>query len=157
MKIDGVVLVDQVDYAVDDYRWLVRLDGEGWSCCQDRNVDPDDPNNDINTFQVTYEYGKTPTEGAKFSARLFAGELVKSCTGDDTCKLPKRITSITRQGVTAVVLDPFDFLDNGSLGIYEVDAWLKSVNPSNRRRRATMTSPDIPRRVRRTNTAGPGS
>ena len=65
------------------------------------------------------------------------------------CRLPRRVTQITRQGVTAMVLDPMSFLNEGKTGLYLCDAFLAAVNPGKLRRRATLASPDISRRVRR--------
>jgi hypothetical protein len=44
------------------------------------------------------------------------------------CKLPERITSVTRQGVSWTVLDPMDFLTRGMTGIGSVDQWLAASN-----------------------------
>ena len=67
-------------------------------------------------------------------------------------KLPKRVTNVTRQGLSMVVLDPMDFLDDGKTGVYEVDLFLKAYNPAKLQRRATVMSPDIGRRARRIGT-----
>ena len=43
------------------------------------------------------------------------------------------------------LLDPQDFLDKGRTGIYQVDLFLRTVNPDGARLRARVFSPDIPR------------
>lgn len=145
--VDGVLL-DPSTYRVDDDRYLVRIDGEGWPCCQDLTADP---TADPNTFQVVYDYGIAPPQSGVEAARVLACELYQGCTGGD-CRLPQRVTSVTRQGVTMVMLDPFDFLENGKVGIYAVDLFLRTYNPHGRRRSAFVASPDVGVPVRRVGT-----
>lgn len=94
--------------------------------------------------EVTYTYGiKVPTSG-RMAAKLFAIELIKFWTGDD-CALPDRVTSISRQGVSYTVLDNQDFLENMRIGIYAVDLFIKTANPSKALAPSKVFSPDIPR------------
>jgi hypothetical protein len=147
VKIDGVVL-DAADYRVDDYRWLVRIDGGGWPCCQrmERASSEED------TFEVTAIYGVEPPEDGRIAATKLACELYKSVVDPAECKLPKRVTSITRQGVTMALLDPFTILDEGKTGLYEADLFIKTENPAGLQRRATVSIPGRGRRVRRVDT-----
>jgi len=138
VRIDGAVL-PPANYRVDEYRWLVRLDGESWPCCQ--NLLGDDASDD-DTFAVDLTFGVAPPVAGRRAASILACELAKSCVGVE-CQLPKRVTTITRQGVSMALLDPLDFLNNGSTGIYEVDLFLKAVNPSGRRRPMSVASPDV--------------
>lgn len=112
--------------------WLERTDGDRWDKFLDTTV-------------VTYLYGIAPPQGGVEACVKLAIEMMKYETGDATCVLPRRITSMTRQGVSIAVIDPMKFLDIGRTGVYGVDLWLVSVNPKNRRRRARVWSPDIPR------------
>jgi hypothetical protein len=57
------------------------------------------------------------------------------------------VQSITRQGISMAILDPFDFLDNGRTGVYQFDLWLATVNPTGLPRRSRVFSPDIARPV----------
>ena len=41
--------------------------------------------------------------------------------------------------------DPLSFLDRGEVGIYEVDLWLRSVNPHRLQRRASVMRADSPK------------
>jgi hypothetical protein len=94
---------------------------------------------------VRYRYGgNIPTSG-KFAAIKLANELVESLDPDGHCKLPERVTSISRQGVSWTLLDPQDFLADGRTGIYEVDLFLKTHNPARAVRPARVFSPDRPR------------
>lgn len=149
VKVDGVVL-DPSAYDVHDYRYLVRIDGENWPCCQDLTLDSDQDN----TFEVSFTYGTLPPSPGVRAATDLACQLALSCSPETVgeCTLPQRVTSITRQGVTMVVLDPFDFLEDGRTGVYTVDLFLKTYNPNGLRRPAQVISPDIGKRVRRVTT-----
>lgn len=153
VRIDGAV-VDPTTYRVDDHRWLVRIspDGFGWPCCQQLQ---NDPMTDLDTFSVAFTYGQAPPDGGQAACRLLAIELAKSASGDE-CNLPDRVTNITQQGMSFVLLDRMPFLDTGRTGIYSIDLWLSSVNPNSLARRPMVISPDIDRPVRRTSTT-PGS
>ena len=137
--IDGAVVpADQ--YRIDDYRWLTRVDEQSWRW--------------TDTFKVTATYGRTPPAMGVRAAATLACELYKACQPEDfgECRLPQRVQSITRQGVSMVVLDPFEFLDDGKTGLYDVDLFLKTVNPSRLARRPSVMTPDIGPRVRREGT-----
>lgn len=137
VKIDGDV-VSAADYRVDDYRWLVRIDGDPWPVSQDLSL----ASTEDDTFEVTFTHGKSiPRAGVRAAARL-ACELAKNYSGR-ACKLPERIQSISRQGITMAFVDPFDFLDKGKTGIYEVDLFLAAVNRHARTGRARVSSPDV--------------
>lgn len=101
-------------------------------------------------IEVTYSYGANPPTLGKMAARRVAIEFVKLWEGDEDCALPQRVTSVTRQGVTYTVLDSQDFLEEMRLGIYEVDLFLKTVNPNRAQKRAKVFSPDIPKARRYT-------
>jgi hypothetical protein len=78
--------------------------------------------NDV-MVRVTYSQQSTLVPGASRAAEALAAEYLKAAAGKP-CKLPDRITTVTRQGVSWVVLDPQDFLKDGLTGITAVDAWL---------------------------------
>ena len=100
--------------------------------------------------EITYSYGTYPPTLGKMAARTLAIELAKLWAGDDTCALPERVTSISRQGVTYTVLDNQDFIDDLKTGVYAVDLFLKSSNPDRARAKARVFSPDTPRARRST-------
>ena len=143
--IDGEVL-DPAAYRIDNARELIRLDGQPWPVCTDA-TDPDG-------FRVEVTHGIEPPQAGVWAAAALACELAKSRDPDlqGECKLPKRVTSVTRQGLSMVVLDPMDFLDDGKVGVYECDLFLKAYNPAKLQRRAAVMSPDVGRRARRIDT-----
>jgi hypothetical protein len=100
---------------------------------------------DPSNVEVTYTYGTPPPTAGKAAARILAIELVKLYEGDDTCALPQRVTSVTRQGVTYTILDNQSFIDEMKTGIYTIDLFLKTVNPDKAKARARVFSPDTNR------------
>ena len=101
-------------------------------------------------IEVSYTYGAHPPTLGKMAARRVAIEFVKLWEGDSDCALPQRVTSVTRQGVTYTVLDSQDFLAEMRMGIYEIDLFLKTVNPNKAQKRSKVFSPDIPKARRYT-------
>ena len=147
VRVDGSLLTPDA-YRIDDYQYLVRIDGEQWPCCQDLAADPA---TDDNTFEVVYTYGVAPPAAGVHAAAKLASELYQACRGGP-CSLPERLQRVARQGVEIGFLDPFEFFREGKTGIYDVDLFLVAVNPHGRRRRATIASPNITRRSRRADT-----
>lgn len=149
VKQDGAVL-DPARYRVDNRQTVVRLDNADgtearWPLCQDMDAPATEPN----TWEITYMRGRPVPEAGRSSLSELACELSKACLGDSTCRLPSRVTSIQRQGITMAMLDPMTFIDYGRTGLYSVDLWLKTVNPKARSRSAAVLSPDVeaPRRT----------
>lgn len=94
-------------------------------------------------IELTYTYGTQPPLLGRMAAKRVAIEFIKLWEDDETCALPQRVTSVTRQGVTYTVLDSQDFLQEMRLGIYEIDLFLKANNPNKAQKRAKVFSPDI--------------
>jgi hypothetical protein len=109
--------------------WLTRTDGGVWS---DADV------------EIEYRWGLAPPEGGRRAAILYALELGKAAAGDSSCRLPKRVVSIVRQGVSMALIDPARYLDRGKLGMPDIDQWLASVNPAAVAERGSVWSPDVP-------------
>lgn len=154
VKLDGVVLVDGTDYRVDNWRTLVRLaNSQGmprvWPAWQRMDL----ADTEVGTWSVTFKHGTAPPAMGRRACALLACELAKACDpsvfGDGDCLLPERVTTIARQGVTAVVLDPMAFLDEGKTGIYQVDLFLTAANPGRLNRAATSTTTASRRRAPR--------
>lgn len=151
--VDAAVLPDTA-YRVDDFRWLVRLDGDSWPCCQDLTADPA---TDPDTFEVTFTHGLTaPTLGQR-AASVLACELYRACTNDSDCRLPRRVTNVTRQGMTMISPGLSDVIERGRTGLPEVDLFLQAYNPERLARRGAVFAPQRHRSVRRVDTAGGGS
>lgn len=139
---DGVDLpdgagLDPKAWVIIDDRWVARSDGGHWPCRQRLDRLDGEPG----TWAIEYTWGEAVPAGGLLALQVLACELGKSFAGDKSCRLPKRLQSITREGLTAVVLDPFQFLDKGRFGIYEIDTWLNSVNPDNLSRDGKVISP----------------
>lgn len=137
VQLDGDVLASN-SYFVYDHRKLVRRGGEEcWPTCQHL----DRPLGEPGTLGVTYRQGIPVPAAGRLAAGTYACEILKACTGGP-CRLPKRVTSVSREGVVLGMLDPMEMLDKGRTGLYEVDAWLVAVNPNGLRQGARVYSPD---------------
>lgn len=135
VTVDGVIVPSSA-YRLDYHRVLIRTDGGVWPQCQDLLADPSQPN----TFEVTYLKGVPVPIGGQMAAGSLACELAKAACHDNTCQLPQRVQTITRQGVTVGLLDGFEGLDEGKIGIWSIDAWVASVNRP--RPTSAVRSPD---------------
>lgn len=133
---DGII-VDPSAYRVDDWAWLVRTDGGCWPT----NVDM---GSDENLFQVTYLHGTPPPRALLDAAATFACEWAKALVGDKACRLPARVTSITRQGVSMSALDTDSLAKRGFTGIQEVDMMIYALNPKGLDAASRVYTPDIP-------------
>lgn len=156
VMVDGAV-VPSSQYRIDDYRYLLRLPdpadptnfNPGWPTSNRADL----PNTAKGTFEVSFAYGKTPPEMGKRAAIALACEMAIGCSpGTGNCRLPERVTSIVRDGMSAVMLDPESFFKEGKLGLWQTDVFLMTYNPSHIKRRASVINPDAPRRVRRAGT-----
>lgn len=144
VKVDGEVVPPEY-YRVDDHRWLVylrevepRRSRAGWPTAQDFDRTDDE----VNTMSVTYRHGLEPPQGANRITAMLACELAKAFDpADTTCKLPKRVQTISRQGVSMAVLDPLDLFEEGRTGLTTVDLWIGSLNVDRKRRRAVVHKP----------------
>lgn len=126
---NGDILDPSTYYLVDHSTIHIRA-GTPWTPC---NV------------EITYKYGiPVPTAG-KMAARKLAIEFARLWSGDEECELPQRVTSVSRQGVSYTILDNQEFIDELRTGLYEIDLFLKTVNPDNARRKSKVFSVDTPR------------
>lgn len=131
VKVDGVAL-DSTDYRLDDWRKLVRLDGELWPLCNNLNLDDDEEG----TWSVTLTYGvPVPTSGRMAVGEL-AYQLILACLGDSCCLLPYNVQQIARQGVTIKYPDVSDLFGmdrqgrvTNRIGLQYCDLFLDAVNP----------------------------
>lgn len=123
--IDGVTL-DAIDYRIDDYQWLVRLDGGTWP----HNADPIDPD----SFRVDYVQGIEPPAGAG----SVVGMLIcsRANCGNNGCRIPRRTREVSRQGVTMIMAE------NEPFGIPDVDNWVRTANAP--LMAGAVHSPDLP-------------
>ena len=91
------------------------------------NADPIDPD----SFSVTYMQGVPPPAGAGIVVGMLACSR-SGCT-NGACRVPKRATQVSRQGVTMIL--------SGS-GIPDVDSWIQNANAPTFA--GAVHSPDIP-------------
>lgn len=142
IEMDGEEL-PLVAVRVDNRHLLVREDGGYWPT-QDVSLPLGEPG----TWAVTFMYGIEVPRAGQFAAGRLACELAKASLGDNSCELPRRFQSITRQGVTVAALDTFEDIEKGHTGIWPIDAWVSSVMKPPAR--SMVYSPDIPRKRRQT-------
>jgi hypothetical protein len=146
VTLDGAAFTD---FALHDHRYLVRTDGDGWPCCQDLLA----PLTEDHTMGIEYDFGIAPPEAGPIVCMAYAIQLALSLDAEavasNKCQLPKRVTTITRQGITMAILDPMVFIDKGRVGLALVDQWIASVNLGSNTRAATVLVPGQRRTARR--------
>lgn len=135
--IDGVVL-DPSAYQVENYRKIVRVDGEGWPCSNDRTLNSAE-GGDPGTWQITYSYGRSAGVDGELVCARYACELAKAFCNGEGCQLPDKVQRLVREGVTFDELSNLIYQEKGLTGIREVDDWVASVNPQGLQRRATIS------------------
>lgn len=122
--IDGEELPSDA-YRVDEYMYLVRLDGQEWPKCNDLNLD----DTEEGTWSVTALYGQEVPYTGRMAVGELATEIYRHCTGDEDCQLPTAVvTQITRQGVSKTLFNG-DF-SSGNIGLYWCDLFLSQENPT---------------------------
>lgn len=87
------------------------------------------PLDEEGTWSVSYTRGIPPPPGTAKLVGLLAAEFLAACRGGK-CRLPRRVRSVSRQGVSYDMIDPTDIYSTGKTGIPEVDLWLSAVNPN---------------------------
>ena len=135
IQIDGDTLPPSA-YRVEG-RFIIRQDGQAWPTYQDRTL----PLGVEGTWAITYSKGIAVPAGGQIAAGVLALEIMRALCEDDECRLPERVQTITRQGVTMAMLDGFEGLDEGRTGLWLVDSWVTSVTRP--RRGGTVASPDF--------------
>jgi hypothetical protein len=145
VRLGGETLPVSGSYFVLDQQWLVRVDTSlCWPQCSDQNLAP----GDLNAFEVTYRRGRPVPDALLTAAGSLACEYIKACQGAD-CRLPSRVASIARQGVSITMADVNELLRNGLTGLKEVDEVVRALNPHGSKGRTRFYSPDlqVPRTV----------
>jgi hypothetical protein len=141
VTVDGASLnVTGGDIFVLDQQWLVRTDTTAcWPLCADQNLAP----GDVNAFEVTYLRGLPVPDALANAYAALSCEYAKACLGLP-CRLPGRVSSISRQGVSISMTDVNELLKYGFTGLWEVDAVIRSINPQGLVGRTRYYSPDLP-------------
>jgi hypothetical protein len=149
VQIDGIVIPDE-EYELRDAKTLVRIRPTasyvptaryGWPTSQRMDL----PDTQPGTFSITFLFGQDPPALGTAAALTLAQYIALPKLGDRK-HMPQRVTSMQRQGISAQVVDVIDLLRKGAgTGIYEVDLFLKSVNPGMADRQGMVWSPDMGR------------
>lgn len=145
VKVDGTPLVTGA-YRVDNNRLLVRTDGDRWPRCNDLTR----ADSEAGTWSVTARFGEVPPEGAALAMGELACEIAKAADGQD-CRLPAGVQQLVRQGVTISYPDVGELFAKGRTGLYLVDMFVATWNPSGLRSRSRVYRVDQPT-VRRAGT-----
>lgn len=135
VSVDGTS-VPASAWRVDNGKWLVRTDGDCWPVCQDYNVD-----SGVGTFIVTYQQGLAVPSVVARAAGELACEWAKACLGQP-CRLPQRVQSVTRQGVSVSMVPIEQLLSHGLTGVETVDQIIRSINPYGLPSKMRISSPD---------------
>ena len=143
VEIDGEIL-DPSEYRILNRRYLLRMadvDGnrQRWPGIQRLDLPLGEPG----TWGVGFRYGNAPPRPGQMAMIAHARELAKACASDPGCKLPARVQSVARQGVTMVIGDPQSFMISGLTGLPDADGWLSAERYAARNRRATFVNPDF--------------
>jgi hypothetical protein len=136
------VLIDGVElpasgYALYDGNRLVRVDGT-WPACQDWQV----PVSGAGAWSVTVVYGFPVPQLGELAMGEAAREFGLACTTGATCRLPSRVSSVVRQGVTQNFATLKELIDAGATGLPIVDQFIDAVNPGRIRQRVGIWNPD---------------
>jgi hypothetical protein len=139
VKVDGVTLTNNVNYRLDDYRKLVRIDGVLWPFCQDLTL----PDTDPNTWSVTAEFGEPVPAMGSLAVGELAAEIVKYllCT---ECQLPQGVVDISRQGMSMTIANISDLFNTGFIQLRMCDLFIKIANPNHLKARAAVYDLDSP-------------
>lgn len=128
---DGSV-VPTGSYEVRNYRTVVRTDDEIWPACND------------GTWEVEVTFGVEVPHMGLIAAGELKCELIKALKQSKECRLPQRVQSVVRQGVTLAFVDPQTFLDKGRVGLYLCDLFISAFNPSGLKQASRIYNPDVP-------------
>ena len=151
VKINGTVIPPE-EYELREFKWLIRklptpgyqaTERWGWPTSQIQYL----PDTQQATFSVTYKFGQDPGVMGRMAAKALAENILKPLLGDANA-YPERVTTLTRQGVTAQIASVIDIMKSGGTGIRTVDQWLIAVNPLKLRKRPVVSTPDIGRNMR---------
>lgn len=144
VQIDGEI-ISPTKYRVDNGNRLVSLDPDLiWPARQDIHLAADA----VGAFAISYYQGAAPDELVSSAAGHLAVEFYKGATKDKDCRLPRRVTEVSRRGTTYQV-DQGLFSD-GLTRIPEVDAVIMILNPNKLKMKPRIVVPGNPAPRRQT-------
>lgn len=139
IEINGVS-VDPMDWTLFN-RYIVEISKQAkitHSICTGTEVD------------IVYTYGYDNLPPVLLNAVLtLAQEMEAADDGNMDCRIPERVVSVSREGMSWTLIDPQNFLDDGRTGIYEVDLAIRTLNPSRAKQRARVFTASNPPELRR--------
>lgn len=127
-------------FRIVDDRYLIRNDAGNWPAHNNLGAALTEPG----TWGIEYRYGSAPPAYLTHAAELLTCEFMAAwCTDGNCpeCHLPERLQSITYEGATAAVLDPFDFMESGGFGIAQIDYAVRAANPNGLQRNGRVVLP----------------
>lgn len=139
VKLDGTVLVQNVDYRIDDYRKLVRLGGNLWPFCQDMTL----ADTEVGTWSVTARYGEPVPALGQLAVGELAAEFVKYLLCQD-CQLPQGVVDISRQGISMTINNVAELFKTGFINLRICDLFIKTANPNHLQARSAVYDLDSP-------------
>lgn len=118
-------------FHINDFHYIARNDGELFLSGNQWAVagSAEDNETNGNVFEVTVSHGLKIPRLLTRATRALACQFVSACA-DRPCKLPERVTSVVRQGISMDIANVADMLKDGRTGIYEVDLAIQVFNPS---------------------------
>lgn len=129
IKVDGSIVAAS-EYDLRDRRSVIAVrqaDGtiRSWRRCQDLTQ----PTTELNTMEVVYTWGAPPPDAGVTACAILAWEFALAWTPAmaGQCRLPRRVTSVTRAGMSVAVIDPLTLFKDGLTGVPEVDVWTGSL------------------------------
>lgn len=149
VTVDGEV-VPLSAVQVHNRNLLVRTDGDCWPTCTVFDAE-------VPGFVVGYELGQRIPTGIQRAFEMLTCEYAQLCAGG-VCRLPGRLTSLTRQGIEVQVEQvTTDQAKRLRTGIKLVDDLIDADNPHALTTAPTVMSPDLPEQQARVVTWAGGS
>lgn len=119
VELDGVPMATE-DYRLDENQRLVRVDGHPWPVGNTMGLPCAGVSSAVD-LRVTYTAGREAPPELVLAARELACELKRACNGDESCKLPERVRSVSRRGVNIELHDVAELLGSGMTGNAIID------------------------------------
>lgn len=125
----GAELTDT--FHINDYRFIARNDGTPFMSGNQWALDggTHDSADEGYVFEATVSFGMQVPRLITRATRDLACNLVAICC-DQPCKLPERVTSVVRAGISMQMSSVVDMLKTGDTGIYSVNLAIATFNPS---------------------------
>jgi len=152
VSLDGIRMngedQDIENFHIDEYHLLVRSGPQDpWPVCSNLWAaagGPYDSEADHFVFEVEVTYGIEAPHLLERATRTLACELLNDACAAQ-CKLPERVTSVSRRGLSIEVASSQDLLQDRLTGIYVVDLAITTFNPSKMQSPSFVWTPQLQR------------